>query len=89
MFLFAMLLVSWVIGGLIINVLTRILLKTRLNSIMYVANENDYTKGYMTGVTNLKMYYYSTGEIPDMAWLQKVERKVLDTRTKLDENLNG
>ena len=87
MFLFAMLLVSWVIGGLIINVLTRILLKTRLNSIMYVANESDYTKGYFAGVTNLKMYYYSKGDIPDMAWLQKVEHKLLDTRSKLDESL--
>ena len=87
MFLFGMLLVSWVIGGLIINVLTRILLKTRLNSIMYVANEDDYNKGYMAGITNLKMYYYSKGEIPDMDWLQKNERQLLDTRTKLDESL--
>ena len=88
MALFITLLVSWVMAGLVINVLTRLLLKTRLNSIMYVANETDYTKGYVAGITNLKMYYYSTGEIPDMAWLEKVERKLLDTRTKLDESLN-
>ena len=88
MALFITLLVSWITAGLVINVLTRMLLKTRLNSIMYVANETDYTKGYVAGITNLKMYYYSTGEIPDMAWLEKVERKLLDTRTKLDESLN-
>jgi len=59
MALFITLLVSWVMAGLVINVLTRLLLKTRLNSIMYVANETDYTKGYVAGITNLKMYYYS------------------------------
>ena len=88
MFLFMMLLLSWVIGGLIINVLTRILLKTRLNSIMYIANETDYAKGYLAGITNLKMYYYSTGEMPDMAWLSKVESQLLKTRTQLDESLH-
>ena len=87
MALFITLLVSWITAGLVINVLTRMLLKTRLNSIMYVANETDYTKGYVAGITNLKMYYYSKGDIPDMAWLQKVEHKLLDTRSKLDESL--
>ena len=88
MFLFGMLLVSWVIGGLIINVLTRILLKTRLNSIMYIANETDYAKGYLAGITNVKMYYYSKGEMPDMAWLNKVDHQVLNTRDKLEESLS-
>ena len=85
--LFITLLISWVLAGLIINVLTRLLLKTRLNSIMYVANETDYRKGYLAGITNLKMYYYSTGEIPDMDWLLKVEQELLTTRTKLDASL--
>ena len=88
MTLFITLLVSWITAGLVINVLTRMLLKTRLNSIMYVANETDYTKGYVAGITNLKMYYYSTGEIPDMAWLSKVESQLLKTRTQLDESLH-
>ena len=54
---------------------------------MYVANETDYRKGYLAGITNLKMYYYSTGEIPDMDWLLKVEQELLTTRTKLDASL--
>jgi len=85
--LFITLLVSWILAGLIINVLTRMLLKTRLHSIMYIANETDYAKGYLAGSTNVKMYYYSTGEIPDMAWLNKVDHQVLNTRDKLEESL--
>ncbi len=87
--LFILLLISWVLGGLVINVLTRILLKTRLNSIMYVADKDDYDKGYLAGITNVKMYYYSKGEIPDMAWLHKVEHEVLNTRDKLEESLKA
>ena len=89
MALFITLLVSWITAGLVINVLTRMLLKTRLNSIMYVANETDYTKGYVAGITNLKMYYYTTGEIPSTNWLDKVKHSILNSREKLEATIEN
>lgn len=87
--LFLILVASWIIGGLVLNVLIRLLLKSRFHNMLYITNDTDFSKGYLAGITNLKMYYYRTGEIPDMAWLQKVEHRLLDTRTALDEHLDN
>ena len=84
-----MLLASWLVAGLIINVLTRILLKTRLQDVMYIAHESDYTKGYLAGITNVKMYYYTIGEIPSTNWLDKVKHTILNSREKLEATMEN
>ena len=89
MTLFLTLVASWVAAGLIINILTRVLLKTRLQNMMYIANESDYTKGYMAGITNVKMHYYVTGEIPSTNWLDKVKHTMLNSREKLEATMEN
>ena len=85
--LFLALVLSWVVGGLIINIIIRILLNTRLKSIMYIADEADYDKGYLAGITNLKMYYYIAGEIPSTNWLDKVKHTVVNNRETLETTM--
>ena len=41
----------------------------------------------MTGITNLKMYYYSVGDIPSSHWLDANKFNLLDSREKLDKTL--
>jgi hypothetical protein len=85
--LFLTLLASWVIAGFIIQMVVRLLLRTRISNCVAIGNEADYVKGYVAGVTNVKMYYYSQGEIPDTQWLDKVKFHVLNERDKLEETL--
>ena len=49
---------------------------------------DDYQKWFGAGVTNLKMYYYSTGKIPPIEWLQANMSTVLNTREKLEATLS-
>ena len=88
MTLFILFIVSWLVTGLLINIGTRILLRTRLQSYAQLHDVDAYTQGYGTGITNLKMYYYSTGEIPSVDWLQTNMKKILNTREKLEATLN-
>ena len=87
--LFILLVLSWMLGGLLINISIRALLKTRLKSVMYIANETDYTQGYTAGITNVKMYYYTIGEIPSTHWLDKVQHTILDSREKLEATIEN
>ena len=47
------------------------------------AGTGDYLKGYLTGTTNLKMYYYILGTIPSSNWLEENKFKLLNDRDKL------
>ena len=85
---FVMLLLTWLIGGFIINVLCRLLIKSQYHANMAPSNLNEYVRGFGTGVTNLKMYYYSTGKIPPIEWLNDNMDAVLNTREKLEATLN-
>ena len=84
---FVVLLTTWVLGGLVINFLLRLLVRTKLQPYMKISDFDDYEKGFGTGVTNLKMYYYSTGQIPSIEWLQNNMQTVLNTREKLEATL--
>ena len=87
MSLFITLVASWVVAGFIIQLVIRTLLRTHLNNFIGIENQLDYTKGYLAGITNLKMYYYSQGEIPDTQWLDKVKFHVLNKRDELEATL--
>ena len=50
--------------------------------------KDGYSKGYMEGITNLKMYYYITGEMPDIHWLKEMKYKDLSTREKFEAVTN-
>ena len=87
MSLFILFVVSWLITGIFINVCTRILLRSKLKEYVELSDTDSYTKGYGTGITNLKMYYYTTGEIPPIEWLQDNMKSILNTREKLEATL--
>ena len=85
---FFMLLLTWMIGGFIINVLCRLLIKSQFHGNMNITNMDDYTRGFGTGTTNLKMYYYTTGQMPSLDWLTTNMEDILNTREKLEATLN-
>ena len=85
---FMVLLITWILGGLVINFLCRLLVRTKLQPYMKISDFDDYQKGFGAGVTNLKMYYYSTGKIPPIEWLQANMSTVLNTREKLEATLS-
>ena len=39
--------------------------------------------------SNLKMYYYTTGNIPPISWLDSNTHTILNTREKLEETLDA
>ena len=53
---FIVLLITWILGGLVINFLCRLLVRTKLQPYMKISDFDDYQKGFGAGVTNLKMY---------------------------------
>ena len=88
---FTTFLITWLIAGFIINSLCRLLMRTKLEGQMptsTVISGEDYIRGFGTGVTNLKMYYYSTGKIPTLEWLDANMSTILNTREKLEATLN-
>ena len=89
--IFFICLLSWIVAGTIINVLTRILLRSHLDKALLrtINNKDDYLKGYGIGITNLKMYYYTTGNIPPISWLDSKTHTILNTREKLEETLDA
>lgn len=91
MSIFFVCLLTWLVAGLIINVLTRILLRSHLDKALVhtINNQDDYLKGYGIGTTNLKMYYYTTGNMPPISWLQDNMHTILNTREKLEETLDA
>ena len=88
MTIFLVFLASWLATGIFINVCTRILLRTKLKEYVELSDTDSYMQGYGTGITNLKMYYYTTGEIPSIEWLQDNMKSILNTREKLEATLN-
>ena len=88
MTLFLTLVGSWVVAGIIINFFAKKMLgKTPMTELAYLRDSDGYQRGYMAGITNLKMYYYTLGEIPDTTWLDKVKTQSINTREKLDVSL--
>ena len=88
MTLFLTLVGSWVVAGIIINFFAKKMLsKETLTELEYWRDSDGYVRGYNAGVSNLKMYYYSIGEIPDNAWLDKVKAQSITTRERLDLSL--
>lgn len=79
---FLIFLAAWFIAGLFIN----LIFKRSVKEVIYL--KDDYSKGYMHGITNLKMHYYVTGEMPDIHWLQKMQHKDLSTREKYEAVIN-
>ena len=75
-------LLAWLVAGAIIHTVGMFFLKR-----MKVGTSSEYLKGYMTGITNLKMYYYSQGKMPDTQWLDKVKFHALSERDVLEATL--
>ena len=83
---------TWLIFILILNLLLRFIFRmnhgsSRMFHPINYYGASDYDKGYMTGITNLKMYYYSVGDIPSSHWLDANKFNLLDSREKLDKTL--
>ena len=88
MTLFLTLVGSWVVAGIIMSIVTkRILGTTTVADLEYLRDSDGYTRGYNAGIGNLKMYYYSIGEMPDTTWLDKVKAQSITTRERLDLSL--
>ena len=79
---FLIFLAAWMVAGIVLN----LVFGRKLKEAIYVAD--GYSKGYMEGITNLKMHYYVTGEMPDIHWLQKMQHKDLSTREKYEAVIN-
>ena len=74
---------SWLTAGIILNMV----FKRSITEALPI--KDNYLKGYMNGIANLKMYYYVTGEMPDTQWLQKMQYKDLSTREKFEAITNS
>ena len=85
-------LVAWIFAALVINLCVRFMFKTTPRRMLYEgivgAGTGDYLKGYLTGVTNIKMYYYIVGEIPSSNWLDANKFNLLSTRHQLIKTLD-
>lgn len=86
-------LVAWIFAALVINLFIRLILKTTPRRMIYdsINNPNgtsDYLRGYIAGITNLKMYYYIVGSIPTSNWLDDNKFHILNDRPKLIKTLD-
>lgn len=79
---FLIFLAAWMVAGIVLN----LVFGRKLKEAIYVTD--GYSKGYMEGITNLKMYYYITGEMPDIHWLKEMKYKDLSTRAKFEAVTN-
>ena len=59
------------------------------DTLTHTSNTNtNYLQGYLTGVTNVKMYYYIVGSIPSSNWLDDNKFKLLSSRPLLIKTLD-
>ena len=84
-------LLAWLFAALAINLCIRFMFKTTPRRMLYEGitgvGTNDYLKGYLTGITNIKMYYYIVGDIPSSNWLDDNKFNLLNSRPRLVKTL--
>ena len=78
----------WLVIAIIINIGVRYFLRTTPRKMVYNAmfassTTSDYLKGYLAGITNVKMYYYVIGDIPTVNWLDANKFHLLNNREDL------
>ena len=85
-------LVAWIVAGFVINLCIRYAFKTTPRRMLYDSitgtSSSDYLSGYLSGITNVKMYYYIVGDIPSSNWLDDNKFNLLNDRPKLVKTLN-
>ena len=79
---------TWLVIAIVINIGVRHFLKTTPRKMVYNAvfsspTTSDYVKGYLAGITNVKMYYYVIGDIPTVNWLDANKFHLLNNREDL------
>ena len=78
----------WIIIAIVINIGVRHFLKTTPRQMVHNAAfpnsiTSDYLKGYLAGITNVKMYYYIIGAMPTANWLDANKFHLLNSREDL------
>jgi len=81
-------LLTWLVIAIVINLGVRYFLKTTPRKMVYNAAlintvTSDYLKGYLAGITNVKMYYYVLGQMPTSNWLDENKFHLLNNREDL------
>ena len=80
--------ITWLVLAILINIGLRLFLKTTPRKMVYDAMSpnpatSSYLKGYLAGITNLKMYYYILGKMPTTNWLDENKFHLLNDRESL------
>lgn len=87
------LLIALIFSSIAINLCLRFIFKTSPRRIIYdsltqTTSSTDYLRGYLNGITNVKMYYYVVGDMPSSNWLDSNKFHILNSRQLLVKTLD-